>query len=721
MRGISLYVWYLPAVAWAAVPTITFGPSSNYQKPPAETAIPTGSDLIITPKDLSEGVPANGLDIFLGPDLIGNLSETLGGVCAKGLTQDCANALSNELNPHRALEARAVGFAFAPVAVGLAYFIAIWLRLTRTDQLKQIGPHFHLPATDIAQLQSQTASSLVFATSQNAPVVTITPTPSTTLENTPASLTTLTADQGLHHKGDVIISLPTQPANLLKQLIELQSQCTKQQPNRRQSSGGSGLNIAVVTDVAIWVLPNAAPHQLLNGFNLQMIPQHLLHFRDEATQKALETVQAAALKLPEYAGIAADLTKGIATYVFTAAYGLCIEHAAELEQIAIESSLITDDPADDDDTEKNCNKDVQSAASCDEPTCLGQNGQCQHDDQRGCFCLQKMRLYSQPGNRSDWDAAQKVIKYMFEGGKEKPGKLECDSNKRINLESSDFKKFSSAFCKGTDLDKDISRSISPQEAGTRGAYTGFSFNFSWKRKDATCTMPCNTIFEAFTGSTVCSYDSHTFAASGSQELTCGTASFRFNDGQSDSVEDLSCGLQTDMGNANHFASLDTMNQAVDYYCQKQADLKTHFEPGKVADDSKNKTWHYNDYRYDPIYLSMDWHDSSNCPSIDFSTTDGTDTCKDRLKFIINTCDTANPKGLHYWKQGGVYTRNCIQWTIRRDKFTSSQPSNDDSWRPPATCQKDADCDEGCKASGKKGFCSQSWTSWVGWCSCTRSS
>ena len=56
------------------------------------------------------------------------------------------------------------------------------------------------------------------------------------------------------------------------------------------------------------------------------------------------------------------------------------------------------------------------------------------------MCLEKIKLYVHLGERSDWDAGQKVIEAMFNGPSDELGKLECDADKRINLESTDFTK-----------------------------------------------------------------------------------------------------------------------------------------------------------------------------------------------------------------------------------------------------------------------------------------
>jgi hypothetical protein len=92
-------------------------------------------------------------------------------------------------------------------------------------------------------------------------------------------------------------------------------------------------------------------------------------------QAALETVQESALKLPVFAGVAADITKQVASIVWAATYEVCIDHATSLEQIAIESSLVIEDPMGDDeqDNDKKCPDEMPI---CEDNECLGIDGVC---------------------------------------------------------------------------------------------------------------------------------------------------------------------------------------------------------------------------------------------------------------------------------------------------------------------------------------------------------
>ena len=131
------------------------------------------------------------------------------------------------------------------------------------------------------------------------------------------------------------------------------------------------------------------------------------------------------------------------------------------------------------------------------------------------------------------------------------------------------------------------------------------------------------------------------AASGSQQLDCGTASYNFKNAKDDDNEQkpqprdkLYCGLKQDSGNANHFVSLETMTEAANFFCEQQTRAKTHFQPGKVSKGDSHKELHYNENLNDPVYISMDWLDDSQCPDADFRDSD---LCNGRLATIINDC------------------------------------------------------------------------------------
>ncbi|EGP89673.1 uncharacterized protein MYCGRDRAFT_107811 [Zymoseptoria tritici IPO323] len=573
-----------------APPTVILGPPEDYQKPPAETATASGSDLIITPKDLSQGIPPDGLDLFLGPDLKTQVSQTL-----KATSQ--------------------------------------WMD-------GPVEAHQHIPAAVVSQLQAQTASTIQFETSTGAPPVTVTMAPATSTAATPATITTLSTDSETHHKGDVLINIPAQPADLLLQLILMEGHCKLKQ-SRMFVRRGPRPDLTVATNAAMTVLYNAGRFTPLDLFDITGLPQRLLHYRDEAVQAALVSVQEAALKLPVFAGVAVDITKEVASIVFAAAYGVCIDNISRLEQIAIESSMVSEDPIAEDGQEedKNCPKDKPL---CDEAGCLGIEGVCQ-----------MVNVFIQHGTRSEWDAGQQLIGAMLKSAAPEAPKLDCDADARVDLESGDFTKLVDSFCNGFNLKPDLDKNIDPKEAGSRGEYTGTSFNFAWKAKDGQCSTSCADIFAAFRSSTVCSYDSHTMSKSGSQETACGTASFKFDKSETEDSDPvvanpLKCGDRTDQGNAEHFMPLDTMNKAIDKFCNQGRGDKS-----RVLPIDKHA-----------VYVEMTALKGPDCPATNFKSKATKQMCKDELKYIINTCDTSNPSGAEDWKQGGEYTKGCFTYAIR---------------------------------------------------------
>lgn len=246
----------------------------------AETAVPTGSELVITPTDLRKGVTAQGVDVFLGPGLRDALAGPLAGTCAKTFDKGCVDALAEKVNIRQALVSRSPGFAIAVLSSAIPALIALLVqqRLEQSKGQQTLDTHYHIPASNVSQLQSQTATSIVFETSPGA-LITVTPTTVPTPAPTPATVTTLAADAQGHHKEDLLLSLPPQAADLLKQLINQSGQCSSAGRRGRLRLRGKGPDLYLFTNVAIWVLPNAAPHQLLNGFDLQGIPQQLVHYR----------------------------------------------------------------------------------------------------------------------------------------------------------------------------------------------------------------------------------------------------------------------------------------------------------------------------------------------------------------------------------------------------------------------------------------------------------
>lgn len=204
---------------------------------------------------------------------------------------------------------------------------------------------------------------------------------------------------------------------------------------------------------------------------------------------------------------------------------------------------------------------------------------------------------------------------------------------------------------------------------------------------------------------------------------------------------LACGIQTDMGNPNHYVDLSTVNRAANFFCQQLVKGASKFVPGSVPNDQKHQELHYNNGFNDPVYLAFDWGDDPTCPFLDFSSAGALDLCNERLDTIINTCtffiahltaisnttdsahlgDTSNDNGLYYWKQGGTFFRDCITWTVQRDNFTCDSPTTDDAWRPGMpSCDVPNDCTGllQCNYNFGKGYCMMTPAFGdQGWCSC----
>lgn len=249
-----------------------------------ETASPQTNDLVITPINYSNEIPKDGIDILFGPDLRTSLEKAANDNCGKGLTQDCANAVSGLLNKDYdlTLETRQLGIGAGIGAALIGILSLIWGVHNEPPAIR-IEHHYHLPASDVSQIQAQTGSSVVIETSKGAPAVTITAAPTPTLKPAPAAITTLSADKDGHAKGDILISLPPRHADILKQLVAqtgIRGECKR---TEKRQSGPAGLpsNYDYINNAALFILPMAAPGELLAAFGLQLeqLPQLLLRLR----------------------------------------------------------------------------------------------------------------------------------------------------------------------------------------------------------------------------------------------------------------------------------------------------------------------------------------------------------------------------------------------------------------------------------------------------------
>lgn len=229
------------------------------------TASPTGSDILITPTDISKGIPAEGIDVFLGPDLQKRVKDTLKGLCKNGMSKECTHELSTILdkNGQFAIEARQLS-ALAVLGTFIAGIVGVGIGLANEKQPVKVD-HWHGPSSKVAQIQSLTGSTVV-ATGAGSPITIALPA-ATTVKS--ATVTTLSADQGSHHKGDVRIDLPSKEADLLRQILAkggAPRDCKPKSSRKR----GSGLtpNYGGIDNIAVWALPMAAPGQLLNTLGM---------------------------------------------------------------------------------------------------------------------------------------------------------------------------------------------------------------------------------------------------------------------------------------------------------------------------------------------------------------------------------------------------------------------------------------------------------------------
>ena len=80
--------------------------------------------------------------------------------------------------------------------------------------------------------------------------------------------------------------------------------------------------------------------------------------------------------MEEFAGVAVDLTNRIAAAVWTATYDICALEQINLSALVLEDSMITDDPAENEDENLGCKTDFLEQPACDDPQCAGVGGRC---------------------------------------------------------------------------------------------------------------------------------------------------------------------------------------------------------------------------------------------------------------------------------------------------------------------------------------------------------
>jgi hypothetical protein len=131
------------------------------------------------------------------------------------------------------------------------------------------------------------------------------------------------------------------------------------------------------------------------------------------------------------------------------------------------------------------------------------------------------------------------------------------------------------------------------------------------------------------------------SVSGTQELSCGTASFKFDKPEmagDDRAEpepeaapqsDLTCGFATNQGDPDTFLPLDAITKAADQFCdgigkkkQKEAEHKEFFDFG----DKKT------------VFVAMSLDQDASCPKFNLKDKSSVETCKREFNRIIHSCE-----------------------------------------------------------------------------------
>ncbi|KAF2502074.1 hypothetical protein BU16DRAFT_554139 [Lophium mytilinum] len=72
-----------------------------------------------------------------------------------------------------------------------------------------------------------------------------------------------------------------------------------------------------------------------------------------------------------------------------------------------------------------------------------------------------------------------------------------------------------------------------------------------------------------------------------------------------------------------------------------------------------------------VFYSIGSSKGANCASLDFGSKDGRDNCKKRFMNTVDLCDTVKPKRFVRWKQGGLFSADCIDVQMVRCDFRKS--------------------------------------------------
>jgi hypothetical protein len=347
----------------------------------AATATPRNHEISILPKNLGSGVPEDGIDVFFGSDLQGAIKSVLSSdACkAEGVSSDCSTAVGKAIDAQHALtvEKRIIGIddVVLLAGAGLALMIGVIIEWSKQESPQ----HVHIPAGDLAAIQSHADGNIAVATASGATPVTISVT--STPEPSAGSVSILTADDGEHKNGDAAVTLPSGMADLLDQLI-MKSPDAGECLSDGAQNGKRALRTAKpltpgllesIRRVVEFTLGSAGNEGLLEDVNLVADGSILPTINDPGVVAAMEQSRQYAAQLESFSGKAQEFIDERSNELFFTVWAYCSYGlgAQGISPVYIPPShKAAEDGEEDDDNE--CPSDLE----CADENCKGQDGKC---------------------------------------------------------------------------------------------------------------------------------------------------------------------------------------------------------------------------------------------------------------------------------------------------------------------------------------------------------
>jgi hypothetical protein len=328
-------------------------------------------------------VPEDGIDVFFGSDLQGAIKSVLSSdACkAEGVSSDCSTAVGKAIDAQHALtvEKRIVGIddVVLLAGAGLALMIGVIVEWSKQESPQ----HVHIPAGDLAAIQSHTDGNIAVATASGATPVTIsvTPTPGPSV----GSVSILTADDGEHKSGDAAVTLPSGMADLIDQLIMKSpdaGECLSDgvQNGKRALRTAKPLTpglLESIRRVVEFALSSAGNEGLLEDVNLVADGAILPTITDPGVVAAMEQSRQYAAQLESFSGKAQEFIDERSNELFFTVWAYCSYGlgAQGISPVYVPPShKAAEDGENDDDDDDKCPSDLE----CADDSCKGQDGKC---------------------------------------------------------------------------------------------------------------------------------------------------------------------------------------------------------------------------------------------------------------------------------------------------------------------------------------------------------